>query len=494
MLLKLFYKRVMKNPGFNFQSTYTELPNIFFSKVKPSIVEKPNLIIFNQELSDELKLNFLGINSEDKASFFSGNLLLPNMKTFSQAYSGHQFGHFTNLGDGRAIMLGEHIISNDKRVDIQLKGAGLTPYSRQGDGKAVLGPMLREYIVSEAMHYLKIPTTRSLSVVKTGEKVHREFPMEGAMLTRVASSHIRVGTFQFALITQNLKNLKNLINYTINRHYPYIKNSKQKYFDLLKILVKKQVELITHWMRVGFIHGVMNTDNMTLSGETIDYGPCAFLDEYKGSKVFSSIDFQGRYSFENQPLMAKWNLARLAETFLPLMQDDIDKNKKKAEKIIQSFSELFNKKWLNMMRNKLGLLKEKKEDQKLISDLLKLMESNSDDYTNTFNDLSDFNNLNKTQYQSFNYKDWIARWKKRLDEENVSTEKSFLLMKKNNPYIIPRNHKLEMIINEANKDNFSPLYEMNKILKTPYKRTEEADKFTLRPRENEKVSKTFCGT
>ena len=282
------------------------------------------------------------------------------MKTFSQAYAGHQFGHFTNLGDGRAIMLGEHIISNDKRVDIQLKGAGLTPYSRQGDGKAVLGPMLREYIVSEAMHYLKIPTTRSLSVVKTGEKVYREFPMEGAMLTRVASSHIRVGTFQFALITQNLRNLENLINYTINRHYPYIKNSKQKYLDLLKILVKKQVELITHWMRVGFIHGVMNTDNMTLSGETIDYGPCAFLDDYKGSKVFSSIDFQGRYSFENQPLMAKWNLARLAETFLPLMQDDIDKNKKKAEKIIQSFSELFNKKWLNMMRNKLGLLKRKK--------------------------------------------------------------------------------------------------------------------------------------
>ena len=480
--------------GWCFDNTYSKLPDPFKEEIGPIPVKKPELIILNKNLSKDLNLDFSNLDNKKISELFSGNTLPEGSNSIAQAYAGHQFGHFTMLGDGRAVLIGEHLSKKKDRYDIQFKGSGKTAFSRNGDGRAALGPMLREYIISEAMYNLGIPTTRSLAVVKTGEDVIRETSLHGAILTRVALSHIRVGTFQYIAAREKKDELEILLDYVIKRHYPNIQESKNKALDLLKLVMEKQIDLVVNWMRVGFIHGVMNTDNMTLSGETIDYGPCAFLDDYKGSKVFSSIDFQGRYSFENQPLMAKWNLARLAETFLPLMQDDIKKNKKKAEKIIQSFSELFNKKWLNMMRNKLGLLKEKKEDKKLISALLKLMESNSDDYTNTFNDLSDFNNLNKTQYQSFNYKDWIARWKKRLDEENVSIEKSFLLMKKNNPYIIPRNHNLEMIINEANKDNFSPLYEMTKILKTPYKRTEEADKFTLRPRENEKVSKTFCGT
>ncbi len=482
-----------KNPGFNFQNTYTNLPNIFFSKIKPVSVKNPDLLLFNKELSDYLNLDFLGMDSHYKASFLSGNSF-PTMNSYSQAYSGHQFGHFTNLGDGRAIMLGEHLLPSGQRLDIQIKGAGLTPYSRQGDGKAVLGPMLREYIVSEAMHHLNVPTTRSLSVVKTGEKVYRESPMEGAILTRVASSHLRVGTFQFALVTQNLENLETLLNYTINRHYPFINNTKEKYLYLLKVIVDKQVELITHWMRVGFVHGVMNTDNMTLSGETIDYGPCAFLDNYNSSAVFSSIDHAGRYSFGNQPLMAKWNLARFAETLLPLMQNDLNKNKNKAEKIVQNFSELFNKNWLNMMRNKLGLFKERKEDEKLIFDLLKWMESFSADYTNTFNDLLDNNILNKKQYKDLRFKEWIYRWRSRLKEECIPNNKSLALMKKNNPYVIPRNHNIEMIINEANKKNYIPLYELNDVLKNPYKRNKISKKYTLKPNEDEKVLKTFCGT
>ena len=345
--------------GWHFDNTYSRLPKVMSSQLNPIPVKNPKLTIFNHGFSKELGLDFSSLNNNQIASIFSGNLLPKESKCIAQAYAGHQFGYFTMLGDGRAILIGEHLSKNNKRFDIQFKGSGKTPYSRNGDGRAALGPMLREYIVSEAMHCLGIPTTRSLAVVKTGENVIRETPLPGAILTRIAASHIRVGTFQYMTATEDEKNLKTLFDYTIDRHYPKIKDSKTPAIDLLKIVMEKQIKLVVDWMRVGFIHGVMNTDNMAISGETIDYGPCAFMDAYDPETVFSSIDHNGRYAYFNQPGITKWNLARFAETLLPL----IDKNKDKAIKIvteiINNFGEIYKKNWLEMMRKKLGLIEKK---------------------------------------------------------------------------------------------------------------------------------------
>ena len=293
--------------GWHFDNTYSKLPDIFLSKTSPIPVKSPNLIILNDDLSKELGLDFSKTNKENLSQLFSGNLLPKDSKAIAQAYAGHQFGHFTMLGDGRATLIGEHITKDNQRFDIQFKGSGKTPFSRNGDGRAALGPMLREYIISEAIHALKIPTTRSLAVVKTGENVLRETPLIGAILTRVATSHLRVGTFQYVAARQEVDSLKTLVDYTINRHYPNIKESKNKALDLLKVLMEKQTKLVIDWMRVGFVHGVMNTDNMTISGETIDYGPCAFMDTYDPKTVFSSIDQFGRYAYFNQPSITKWN-------------------------------------------------------------------------------------------------------------------------------------------------------------------------------------------
>ena len=300
--------------------------------------------------------------------------------TIAQAYAGHQFGHFTMLGDGRAVLLGEHLVNNTTRFDIQFKGSGRTSFSRSGDGRAVLGPMLREYIISEAIHALKIPTTRSLAVVKTGEKIVRENLLPGAILTRVASSHIRVGTFQYIAAKQNIDDLNTLVDYTINRHYPEIQSSKNKALDLLNLVMERQCKLVVNWMRVGFIHGVMNTDNMAISGETIDYGPCAFMDHYNPKTVFSSIDQLGRYSFSNQPPITKWNLSRFAECLIPLIDKSEDKAIQLATEIIDNFQNVYEEKWLNMMRDKLGLFGKSKDDKKLIDDLLTWMEKNKADY------------------------------------------------------------------------------------------------------------------
>ena len=289
--------------GWRFDNSYSKLPDTFKEEVKPTPVNKPEIAIVNNDLAKELNLDFSKINSNDLAQMFSGNLLPDNTKTIAQAYAGHQFGHFTMLGDGRAVLLGEHLVNKNDRFDIQLKGSGKTSFSRRGDGRAALGPMLREYVISEAIHALNIPTTRSLAVVKTGEKIVREESLQGAILTRVASSHIRVGTFQYIAAKQNIKDLQILVDYTIDRHYPEIKSSTTKAVDLLNLVIEKQCQLIVNWMRVGFIHGVMNTDNMTISGETIDYGPCAFMDQYNPKTVFSSIDKFGRYAFSNQPAM-----------------------------------------------------------------------------------------------------------------------------------------------------------------------------------------------
>jgi uncharacterized protein YdiU (UPF0061 family) len=370
--------------GWHFDNTYSKLPKSFLENIKPVHVKDPKLIILNKNLANQLNLDFSKFSDTDLAKMFSGNNLPEGSETIAQAYAGHQFGHFTMLGDGRAVMLGEHLDKDNNRFDIQFKGSGRTSFSRSGDGRAVLGPMLREYIISEAMHALNIPTTRSLAVVSTGEDVIREQMLPGAILTRVASSHIRVGTFQYIAATQNADDLKTLFNYTIERHYPEIKDSKTKALDLLNLLMKKQCELVINWMRVGFIHGVMNTDNMTVSGETIDYGPCAFMDQYHPQTVFSSIDQNGRYSYNNQPRITKWNLARFAECIIPLIDQDEQKAISIATETINNYEKLYEEKWLNMMRDKLGLFGEDGDDKHLIFELLTWMENNKADFTNTF--------------------------------------------------------------------------------------------------------------
>ena len=358
-------------------------------------VPVPKNIVINDTLAEFLGLDLSSIEDNALAKLFSGNILPEQSTPFSQAYAGHQFGHFTILGDGRAHMLGEHISPNGNRYDIQFKGSGRTPYSRGGDGKAVLAPMLREYIISEAMHYLGIPSTRSLAVVGTGESVRRETNLPGAILTRVASSHIRIGTFEFAAATGNIDLSEKLLIYTIERHYPEIKNHENKALSLLRVLAEKQTDLIVQWMRVGFIHGVMNTDNITLSGETIDYGPCAFMDYYNLETVFSSIDHSGRYAYGNQAKTMQWNLARFAEALLPLISDDINQAVTMAEEIINKFPIDYEKKWLVMMGSKLGINNIRKEDKILIDNLLDWMTTKKTDYTNTFIDLQDPNIITK---------------------------------------------------------------------------------------------------
>ena len=401
-------------------------------------------------------------------------------------------GHFTMLGDGRAVLLGEHLVNNTKRFDIQFKGSGRTSFSRSGDGRAVLGPMLREYIISEAIHALNIPTTRSLAVVSTGEKVVRENLLPGAILTRVASSHIRVGTFQYIAAKQNIDDLTTLVDYTIERHYPEIQSSMNKALDLLSLVMEKQCQLVINWMRVGFIHGVMNTDNMTLSGETIDYGPCAFMDHYDPKTVFSSIDKFGRYSFSNQPPITKWNLARLAECLIPLIDKNEDQAIKIATEIIDNFQNIYEIKWLNMMRDKLGLFGEDKNDLELINNLFNWMQSNKADYTNTFCYLMNISSIQDQIYKDKDFIDWSKNWEKRILINGGSKENSLELMKKNNPIVIPRNHKVEEVLEAANNNDLKPMYELLSILKKPYTKQINIEKFQT-PSNNQNYQ-TFCGT
>jgi len=480
--------------GWHFDNTYSRLPKVMSSQLTPIPVENPKLTIFNHGFSKELGLDFSSLNNNQIASIFSGNLLPKESKCIAQAYAGHQFGYFTMLGDGRAILIGEHLSKNNKRFDIQFKGSGKTPYSRNGDGRAALGPMLREYIVSEAMHSLGIPTTRSLAVVKTGENVIRETPLPGAILTRVAASHIRVGTFQYVTATEDEKNLKTLFDYTIDRHYPNIKDSKTPAIDLLKIVMEKQIKLVVDWMRVGFIHGVMNTDNMAISGETIDYGPCAFMDAYDPETVFSSIDHNGRYAYFNQPGITKWNLARFAETMLPL----IDKNKDKAIKIvteiINNFGEIYKKNWLEMMKKKLGLIGEKDNNEKLINDLLSLLHEQKADYTNTFCSLMNEDVQNDKIFNNKEFIDWHQKWKECLAKNNNSTEESLKLMRSVNPIVIPRNHKVEEVLEAANKDDLNPFHDFLKVLAKPYENQLETNNYQSPAPPSEKKYQTFCGT
>ena len=427
----------------------------------------PELVVLNDRLAKDLNLDFSKVEKKDLSqNIFWKHIAKRIFKHYSSSICRSSIWIFYHAWEMVELyLLGEHLVNNTNRFDVQFKGSGRTSFSRSGDGRAVLGPMLREYIISEAIHSLKIPTTRSLAVVKTGEKIVRENLLPGAILTRVASSHIRVGTFQYIAAKRNIDDLITLVDYTIQRHYPEIKSSKNKALDLLNLVMERQCKLVVNWMRVGFIHGVMNTDNMAISGETIDYGPCAFMDHYDPKTVFSSIDKFGRYSFSNQPPITKWNLARLAECLIPL----IDKNEDAAIKIvtetIENFQNIYENKWLNMMRDKLGLLGEDKNDLKLINELLNWMETNQADYTNTFCRLMNINSSNDSKYKDTNFINWFKQWESRVLINNGSIEKSINLMKKNNPIVIPRNHKVEEALEAANNNDLNLTNKLLSIFK-----------------------------
>ena len=479
--------------GWCFDNTYSKLPDPFKEKIGPVPVKNPELVILNKNLSKELSLDFSNLDNKKISELFSGNSLPPGSSSIAQAYAGHQFGHFTMLGDGRAVLIGEHLSKKKDRYDIQFKGSGKTTFSRNGDGRAALGPMLREYIISEAMHNLNIPTTRSLAVVKTGEDVIRETPLKGAILTRVALSHIRVGTFQYIAARDKKDELEILLNYVIQRHYPNIQNSKNKAIDLLKVVMEKQIDLVVNWMRVGFIHGVMNTDNMSISGETIDYGPCAFMDTYDPKTVFSSIDQMGRYAYCNQPVITKWNLSRFAECLIPLIDKDQNKSIEIATEIINSFEKKYEEKWLNMMRDKLGLFGSEDKDKFLILDLLTWMHQKKLDYTNTFCYLMNSEIEKNENFEDNDFQNWKKRWQERLKINKNNPEKYIKLMKSVNPMVIPRNHKVEEVLNEANKNNIEPLNKLLEILNNPYSEQKGVKNFQMPSTSKEKYQ-TFCGT
>ena len=478
------------NIGLNLKATYTQLPEILFSKLMPISVKDPKTVVLNNELSFELGINFSDLSSKDLSNFLSGNTIPSGIGPFAQAYAGHQFGNFTILGDGRALTIGEQSTPKGEIYDIQFKGSGRTPYSRGGDGRAALGPMLREYLISEAMFYLNIPTTRSLAVVETGEKVFRETPLKGAILTRVAASHIRFGTFQFLAAHKDIDAMSKLLDYCIKRHFPEILDSPNKVIKFIKIVMAKQIDLIVNWMRVGFIHGVMNTDNSTICGESIDYGPCAFMDQYDHKAVFSSIDLQGRYAYGNQPATIHWNLIRLAESLLPLIDKDEKKSVEIAQKTIDSFSEIFNEKWQMMMRSKLGITDRSREDEVLIKDLLTWMQSKKPDFTNTFCNLMDSNHAKDKDFEDNDFVIWKKNWKERVNNNDYLN-----IMKKTNPILIPRNYLVEEALAEAEiEGKFSKFNELLVVLSKPYEQLDIDEKYSKTPQIQAEPYKTFCGT
>ncbi|ADU28759.1 protein adenylyltransferase SelO [Evansella cellulosilytica] len=482
--------------GWNLENSYTKLPDTFYSTLNPTTVSSPKLVIFNEKLATSLGLNGEELKGTSGVEVFAGNNLPPASKPLAQAYAGHQFGHFTMLGDGRAILLGEQITPNNERIDIQLKGAGRTPYSRGGDGRASLGPMLREYIISEAMDALNIPTTRSLAVVTTGEDVYRETVLPGAILTRTAASHLRVGTFEYAAKWATDDELKQLADYAINRHYSEIVAKEDQYRLFLQEVIKRQAELIAKWQLVGFIHGVMNTDNMTISGETIDYGPCAFMDEYDPKTVFSSIDREGRYAYGNQPYIGAWNVSRLAEAILPLLHDDQEEAVNIAQEEIGKYKDLYLSYWHTGMKAKLGIINDEADDERLIEELLMLMQQHSADFTNTFRALT----LDKIEgmalFETDAFKKWYERWKARIGRQEEPISASIALMKKSNPAVIPRNHLVEEALDAAVEDgDYAVMERLLHVLEKPFDYTLEKEKFTApAPPEVSCNYKTFCGT
>ena len=466
-----------------FDNTYAALPEGLYARQKPTPVAAPELIAFNADLAKILGVtqNDLG----DVAQVFGGNALPEGAAPIAQLYSGHQFGQYNpQLGDGRAILLGEVIDHDGQRRDIQLKGSGQTPFSRRGDGRAWLGPVLREYVVSEAMHALGIPTTRALAAVSTGETVLRETPLPGAVLTRVAASHIRVGTFQVFSARRDLERLKTLYDYTVARHYPAAKDPH----DLLDGVIQRQAELVAKWMGVGFIHGVMNTDNCTLSGETIDYGPCAFMDSYDPETVFSSIDRYGRYAYIRQPDIIVWNMAQLATALVPLM-DDTDAAVERFTEQVHAMPALLRDEYERVFAAKIGITDAKPEDISLVTDLLSRMHENTADFTNTFRGL--VNGNARDQFDDpMAFDQWSENWQARLAQEPTAQD----VMRGANPAIIPRNHRIEEMIAQAVEGDYALFHRLNAALATPYQDLPENKDLTQAPRPDERVQATFCGT
>jgi serine/tyrosine/threonine adenylyltransferase len=480
--------------GWNFDNSYTKLPAFFHSTTNPTPVRSPQFVKFNESLAKSLGLDAEALQSEDAAAIFAGNEIPKGASPIAQAYAGHQFGHFTMLGDGRAILLGEQMTPNGDRFDIQLKGPGRTPYSRGGDGRAALGPMLREYIISEAMHALGIPTTRSLAVASTGEPVIRETNLPGAILTRVAASHIRVGTFQYAGKWGTVEDSRALADYAINRHYPEIAEDNDKYLSFLKAVIKQQAKLITQWQLVGFIHGVMNTDNMTISGETIDYGPCAFMDTYDPETVFSSIDVNGRYAYGNQPEIGGWNLARFAESLLDLLHDDDEEAVKIAQEEIAKYPELYKGFWLEGMRAKLGIFNAEDQDEGLINDFLSIMKQYKSDYTNTFRALTREAHEESVLQGTTEFNEWFTRWHDRLERQEQSKEDSLQLMRNSNPSVIPRNHRVEEALDAAYQGDYTIMEKLLKALANPYDYAAVQEEYGKLPEPSGLPYRTYCGT
>lgn len=486
---------IEKETGWNLENSYARLPGMLFTIRNPIPVYSPKLIIFNDKLAAELGLNSNALKSNDGIEIIAGNKVPQGSVPIAQAYAGHQFGHFTMLGDGRAMLIGEHITPLGKKVDIQLKGSGRTPYSRGGDGRAALGPMLREYIISEAMHALNIPTTRSLAVVTTGESIIREQVQDGAILTRVAASHIRVGTFQYIAKYGVVEELKELADYTIQRHFPDAYSKENPYLFLLKEVIKRQAELIAKWQLVGFIHGVMNTDNMAISGETIDYGPCAFMDVYDNATVFSSIDIQGRYAYGNQPNIAGWNLARFAETLIPIIHENPDEALRLAQDEISNFKDFYHYNFISGMRGKLGIFNEELEDEALIEELLNIMQKYRADYTNTFRSLT-LDNLEDTEmFKSTEFIKWYELWQGRLERQDETKVDSRKLTQSCNPAIIPRNHRVEEAIEAAVKEgDYTVMDSLLNVLSRPYEYSIEQYEYSTLPKEPNNSYRTYCGT
>jgi uncharacterized protein YdiU (UPF0061 family) len=484
-------------------SSYAGLPERFFARVAPTPVAEPKLLKFNSELAAELNLNLSALEPAELADLFSGNALPPGTIPIAMAYAGHQFGHFVpQLGDGRAILLGEALDKAGMRRDIQLKGSGRTPYSRSGDGRAALGPVLREYVVSEAMHALGIPATRALAAVTTGESVRRETLMQGAILTRAAASHVRVGTFEYFAARGDVAAIKILADYVIERHFAHLVHGEARYLALLGEVVARQAALIAAWMNVGFIHGVMNTDNMTVSGETIDFGPCAFMDAFDPAAVFSSIDQQGRYAYSNQPHAAAWNLARLAETLLSLIDPMPERAIELASEVLATFPVRFADNRLAGMRRKLGLATEEAEDGVLIDDLLGAMHLNQADFTLTFRglcDVADEQNAGSQGREPFAdteaYGKWVKRWQLRSSRESVAPAARGQAMRQVNPAYIPRNHRIEqMIVAAVEKGDLAPFEGLMAVLSQPYRDRADYAAYARPPQPGERVLQTFCGT
>ncbi len=486
-----------------FDNSYARLPPRFFASVEPTVVSAPRLVKLNEALATELGLDPAWLSSPQGVATLAGNSLVEGAMPIATAYAGHQFGGFNpQLGDGRAILLGEVVDRAGRRRDIQLKGAGPTPFSRRGDGRAALGPVLREYIVGEAMAALGIPTTRALAAVRTGDWVRRERMLPGAILTRVAASHIRIGTFQFFAARGDVEGLRVLADHAIARHYPDCAGSDAPYLCLLEAVIAAQAALVGQWLLIGFIHGVMNTDNMSIAGETIDYGPCAFMDSYDAGTVFSSIDEHGRYAYGNQSAIARWNLTRLAEALLPLLADDVDQAIPIAQAALDRFEPLFQSGLVAGFRRKLGLATEEPEDIELIRTLLETMQRGKADFTLTFRRLSqdatplaDGEACRHLFANPAEFDDWESRWRQRLEKDTLSAEARRAAMRAVNPLFIPRNHRIEAVIQAAEeRDDLAPFEELLSVLAKPYEEQPGRESYALPPAAHERVLATFCGT